>query len=140
MQVVALGVGVGQIMLLFYKPLVGLYLPHGAENYEEVLAAAKTIMSIMLSSYFIGAMSDTLSGFLRGLGYSVFPMLISIGGICAFRLFWITVVFPGINELWGLYLVYPISWTLTCIGLVAVILCVWGKVKKSLQKMQKEQV
>ena len=128
-QVVTMGVVVGQLMILFYKPLVGLYLPADAADYNEVLAAAKVIMTIMLSSYFIGAINEVLSGFLRGLGYSVYPMLISIGGICVFRLFWIKVVFPQINELWGLYTVYPISWALTSLGLAVVILLIWKKVK-----------
>lgn len=133
-QVVTIGVVVGQIMLAFYKPLAGLYLPPDSENYTEVLAATKTIMTIMLSSYFIGAINEVLSGFLRGLGYSLQPMLISIGGICVFRLIWILTVFPKINELWGLYLVYPISWTITSLGLLAVILVVWKNVNKSMQK------
>ena len=128
-QVVTMGVVVGQLMILFYKPLVGLYLPADAADYNEVMAAAKVIMTIMLSSYFIGAINEVLSGFLRGLGYSVYPMLISIGGICVFRLFWIKVVFPQINELWGLYTVYPISWALTSLGLAVVILLIWKKVK-----------
>lgn len=132
-QVVTMGVVVGQIMIVFYKPLAGLYLPPDSENYTEVLAATKTIMTIMLSSYFIGAINEVLSGFLRGLGYSLQPMLISVGGICIFRLVWILTVFPKINELWGLYLVYPISWALTSLGLLAVILIVWKNVKKSMQ-------
>jgi len=137
-QVVTIGVVVGQIIIAFYKPLAGLYLPPDSENYTEVLAATKTIMTIMLSSYFIGAINEVLSGFLRGLGYSLQPMLISVGGICIFRLIWILTVFPKINELWGLYLVYPISWTLTSLGLLAVILIVWKNVKKSMQTESKK--
>lgn len=133
-QVVTIGVVVGQIMIVFYEPLVGFYLAPDDPNRAEVLAAAKTIMTIMLSSYFIGAINEVLSGFLRGLGYSLQPMLISIGGICVFRLIWINFVFPRIGELWSLYLVYPISWALTSLGLLLVILIVWGKVKKGLQK------
>ncbi len=128
-QVVVLGVLVGQLMLAFYEPLVSLYVPPSDPDREAILEAAKTIMTIMLSSYFIGAVNEALSGFLRGLGYSLQPMIVSIAGICLFRLLWILFVFPRINELWALYLVYPISWTLTCIGLFGVILAVWKKAK-----------
>ena len=131
-QVVTIGVVVGQIMLVFYEPLVGLYLAPDDPNRAEILVAAKTIMTIMLSSYFIGAINEVLSGFLRGLGYSLQPMLVSIGGICIFRLSWILLVFPLINEVWGLYIVYPISWALTSLGLLAVILFVWKRVKAKL--------
>ncbi len=133
-QVVTIGIVVGQIMILFYKPLADLYISPGDPDREAVLAAAKTIMTIMLSSYFMGAINEVLSGFLRGLGYSLQPMLISLAGVCAFRLVWILTVFPTINELWALYLVYPISWTITSLGLLAVILAVWKKVKERIMK------
>ena len=135
-QVVTIGVVVGQIMLLFYEPLCGLYISAGDPDREAVLAAAKTIMTVMLSSYFIGATNEVLSGFLRGLGYSLQPMLVSIGGICVFRLIWINFIFPRIGELWSLYLVYPISWTITSLGLLAVILAVWKRVKQKIQIMK----
>lgn len=135
-QVVTIGVVVGQIMILFYEPLASLYISAGDPDREAVLAAVKTIMTIMLSSYFIGAINEVLSGFLRGLGYSLQPMLVSIGGICVFRLIWILTIFPMVNELWSLYLVYPISWTITGLGLLAVILVVWKRVKYKLQKAE----
>ena len=135
-QVVTIGVVVGQIMLLFYEPLASLYISSDDPDREAVLAAVKIIMTIMLSSYFIGAINEVLSGFLRGLGYSLQPMIISIFGVCIFRLIWILTVFPIINELWALYLVYPISWTITSLGLLAVILVVWKKVKDKLQKAE----
>jgi putative MATE family efflux protein len=137
-QVVTIGVVVGQIMIIFYEPLASLYISADDPDRTAVLAAAKVIMTIMLSSYFIGAINEVLSGFLRGLGYSLQPMLISIGGICVFRLFWINFVFPSIGELWSLYLVYPISWTLTSLGLLAVILIIWkrvvGRIKQTAEK------
>ena len=137
-QVVTIGVVVGQIMIIFYEPLASLYISADDPDRTAVLAAAKVIMTIMLSSYLIGAINEVLSGFLRGLGYSLQPMLISIGGICVFRLFWINFVFPGIGELWSLYLVYPISWTLTSLGLLAVILIIWkrvvGRIKQTAEK------
>lgn len=135
-QVVTIGVVVGQIMILFYEPLCDLYISMGDPDRDAVLAAAKTIMTIMLSSYFLGAINEVLSGFLRGLGYSLQPMFISLAGICAFRLVWILTVFPVINELWALYLVYPISWTITSLGLLAVILAVWKRVKRKIQIMK----
>ncbi len=132
-QVVTIGVVVGQLMLLFYEPLVNLFLDPQDPNKADVLAAAKTIMTVMLSSYFIGAIVEALSGFLRGLGESVLPMIASIIGICIFRLFWINFVYPYLNmqdELVGLYLVYPISWTLTAIALSVMGVIAWKRTKR----------
>ena len=131
-QVIAIGVLVGQVMILFYEPLVNMYLAPDDPNRAEVLVAAKEIMTVMLSSYFIGAINEALSGFLRGLGKSILPMLVSIGGICVFRLIWINLIYPFIDttfitKLALLYFVYPISWTITALGLAAMSVYVWKK-------------
>lgn len=136
-QVVTIGVVVGQIMILFYEPLVNMYLAADDPNRDAVLKAAKEIMTVMLSSYFIGAINEALSGFLRGLGESVLPMIVSIGGICVFRLIWINFIYPQINTLTGLYLVYPISWTLTDLGLALMGVFAWKKkVKPAMAKAE----
>jgi len=127
LQVTVLGVVIGQLMLAFYEPLVGLYVAADNPYYSEILEAAHTIMAVMLSSYFLGALNEALSGFIRGLGYSVPPMIASILGICLFRSFWIFVIFPSLGTLTALYLVYPISWVLTGIGLALMGLLVWHK-------------
>lgn len=136
-QVVTIGVVVGQIMILFYEPLVNMYLAADDPNRDAVLKAAKEIMTVMLSSYFIGATNEALSGFLRGLGESVLPMIVSIGGICVFRLIWINFIYPSINTLTGLYLVYPISWTITGLGLALMGVFAWRKkVKPAMAKAE----
>ena len=58
---------------------------------------------------------DCFAYSLRGVGYSVTPMIISLTGVCAFRLFWVFVFFPmdRFHSLNGLALSYPISWTIT---------------------------
>jgi Na+-driven multidrug efflux pump len=63
-------------------------------------------------------------GVLRGMGYSVMPMLVSLTGACLFRVVWIYTVFQKIRTLQCLYVSYPISWALTfmvhilCFGIV----------------------
>ena len=129
-QVATLGIVVGQLMLVFHEPLVNLYLSSDNPYRVEIMDACKTIMTVMLSSYFLGAINEALSGFIRGLGSSVPPMIASIGGICVFRCIWIFLIFPSIKDtlgLTGLYLVYPASWLLTGLGLVFMAFYVWRK-------------
>ena len=134
LQVAVFGFVVGQIMIIFYKPLVGLYLAADDPYRVEVLAAAKTIMTVMLSTYFIGAIHEAFSGVLRGLGYSLYPMFTSIVCIVIFRLAWIFFVFPILDSLTGLYLLYPISWTLSVIALSCMIAYAMKKIKKKMLK------
>ena len=55
---------------------------------------------------------------LRGMGVSLAPMIISVLGICGFRILWIYTIFqlPAFHTPSWLYLSYPISWTLTFIA------------------------
>ena len=52
-------------------------------------------------------------GSLRGIGYSIMPMIVSLTGACVFRVAWIMTAFAANPTLDVLYMSYPISWTLT---------------------------
>jgi Na+-driven multidrug efflux pump len=75
---------------------------------------------------------DVLVGFLRGVGYSTIPMVVSLIGVCAFRVGWIYTVFESYKTLSSLYISYPISWTITVFALVSCILVFYPKIKKKM--------
>jgi Na+-driven multidrug efflux pump len=54
-------------------------------------------------------------GQLRGIGYSIMPMIVSLTGACLFRIVWIMTIFsmPQFHTLPMLYISYPVSWGLT---------------------------
>ena len=58
---------------------------------------------------------DTMVGGLRGLGYSVVPMLVSLTGACLFRVVWIFGVVALFPTLTVTLLNYPVSWVLTSV-------------------------
>ena len=60
-------------------------------------------------------MMDVMVGALRGLGYAVLPMIVSLIGACGLRLLWIFTFFklPRFHETKYLYITYPVSWTVT---------------------------
>ena len=70
-------------------------------------------MSIICTSYFLCGFMDVLVGELRGMGRSILPMIVSIVGVCGFRIFWIYTVFAQTRSLRTLYISYPISWIVT---------------------------
>ena len=73
-------------------------------------------------------------GGLRGIGYSIMPMLVSLVGACGLRLLWIATIFqlPQFHTIQTIYWSYPISWAIT-FG-VHVICFLWAmkKVKRQL--------
>ena len=139
LQVTIVGVVGGIILILFGKPIAEMYVDLNDPNREAVLQAAMDLMTFMLSCYFLCGVMDTLSGALRGLGYSVIPMIVSIGAICVLRAIWVFVFFPmeQFHSLIGIYLIYPISWSLGIIFNTIALLVVYPKVKKSMIKETK---
>ena len=70
-------------------------------------------MLYILPLYFLCGLMDVAVGSLRGIGYSVMPMIVSLTGACLFRVVWILTVFHANPTLDVLYVSYPISWALT---------------------------
>jgi putative MATE family efflux protein len=122
----------GLILLSFGEPLAKLYIDSNDPNREAVLAAAMELMTFMLSCYFLCGIMDTLSGALRGLGYSMIPMIVSIGAICILRAIWVFFVFPTeqFHSLIGIYTIYPISWSLGILFNSLALFIIYPKIKK----------
>jgi len=79
----------------------------------EVLAFGMRRLRIICGTYFLCGLMDCMVGSLRGLGYSVLPMIVSLTGACGFRVFWIFTIFASCRTLEVLYLSYPVSWIIT---------------------------
>lgn len=79
----------------------------------EVLAFGMRRLRIICVTYFLCGLMDCMVGSLRGLGYSVLPMIVSLTGACGFRVFWIFTIFASCRTLEVLYLSYPVSWIIT---------------------------
>ena len=79
----------------------------------EVIAYGMTRLQIIGLTYFTCGIMDTRVGSIRGIGYSVLPMLVSLTGACLFRIIWIFTIFQWSHTLLTLYISYPASWVLT---------------------------
>ena len=69
----------------------------------------------LVTTYFLCGAMDIAGGALRGLGYSVTPMVVSLLGACVFRVLWIWWVMPHSWKISTLLLSYPISWVLVMV-------------------------
>ncbi len=87
--------------------------------------------------YFACGIMDALVGMLRGLGYAVVPMAVSIIGACGFRILWIVTVFSRFHSLDVLYSSYIISWIITGGTHLICFIIVWRKLKKRLKTSSK---
>ncbi|MCR4882063.1 MAG: MATE family efflux transporter [Clostridiales bacterium] len=108
--VVVIGLGLGLLFQAFDRTLLSVYNQDPAVIDYGVLR-----MHIILPTYFICGMMDVMVGQLRGIGYSIMPMIVSLTGACLFRILWIMTIFsmPQFHTLQMLYISYPVSWALT---------------------------
>ena len=81
-------------------------------------------MSFICCPYLLGGFMDTMVGGLRGIGYSVIPMIVSLVGACGLRLVWVATVFPLFHSPATLYFSYPVTWTITGLTHLIFFLCV----------------
>jgi putative MATE family efflux protein len=137
-QTSIIGITVATLELVFARQLIGLFLDTSLPNSDAIVSDAITIMTLMLPSYAIFALMDSISGGIKGLGYSTTAMFINLGCICGIRVVWIFGIHPYIRTLQALFLSYPISWL--C-GLFAVLVCfsiVFVRFKKRLLRETEE--
>ena len=106
--VVMVGIVMGGGAVLLGPKLLQIY-----SSDPEVISYGMMRMRIINGSYFLCGIMDTMVGGLRGLGYSVIPMLVSLTGACLFRVVWIFSVFAMHRTLTTLYISYPVSWIIT---------------------------
>ena len=92
------------------KPLLGIYTTSPA-----VIEAGLVRLGIVCRTYAICGMMDVMVGGLRGIGYSVMPMIVSLIGACGLRLLWIATLFQlsQFHTMTMLYVSYPVSWIIT---------------------------
>ena len=92
-----------------------------------VVQAGIVRLGIICAPYALCGMMDTMVGTLRGIGYSVMPMIVSLMGACVLRLVWLATVFqiPQYHTPECVYWSYPISWLITLA--VHVVCYVWAR-------------
>lgn len=112
----------GSIILLFPSFFVSLY-----NKDPQVLSYANERMLIMIGTYFLCGFMDVCSGGLRGLGYSSISTIITVVGIVGFRVGYIYTIYELNPSLFSLYLSYPISWVVTWIISLTVLIIIYRK-------------
>ncbi len=99
---------------------------------SAVVAAGMVRLKMLGVSYAVCGIMDTMVGSLRGLGYSVIPMIFSLLGSCATRLIWLATVFQieKFHTIETVYIIYPISWLITAITHITTYIVVRKRIEK----------
>ena len=99
---------------------VGYGFDFAAETYTDMLTAG---------------MMDVMVGALRGVGYSLMPMIVSLIGVCGIRIMWIFTVFrmEQFHTIQNLYISYPLSWFATFLVHLGCFLVIRTKLEKRMK-------
>ena len=105
------------LLMAFAHPLLGLFCRD-----EAVIDYGVQALCIFCPFYWLAAVMHALAGTVRGTGKSIPPMLALLFSMCLFRIFYLQVILPHFDSIFGIYILYPISWGM---GMVLMILYTW---------------
>ena len=128
---VVTGVVLGGFCVLCAPWLVGIY-----SDSAPVIAAGVERLRIVCLLYFLCGTMEVLVGALRGMGYSVMPMIVSLIGACGLRILWVATVFqiPAFHKVTTVYWSYPISWSLTIAAHLCCYIWAYKRLKRHIEE------
>lgn len=135
LDVTVIGILLGGGAYLCGSTLLSIYTSD-----PQVIQYGLERMMFVCLPYFLCGIMDTLVGSLRGMGYSIMPMIVSLTGACALRIVWIMTIFQMNPTLSTLFLSYPVSWFVTALAHFICYLIVHHRfMKKHAAEMAEEQ-
>ena len=121
------------LVLVFSRDLLGIFT-----NSEEVIALGLIRILWVVVPQPLSVVMDTLSGCMRGYGYSLPPAIVTLVVVCSVRLIWVYTAFPMAPTYETLMMVYPLSWVITMAGLIILYVRLIRRIKNRRQPIDDE--
>ena len=113
-------IGILSAVLYFWSvPLGKLFI--SAEDYS-ILIITKRLMHLMAPFYTVFVVAEIFSAAMYGTGETFKPMIITLLGICVFRILWIWCIVPYYPSIDVIVWAFPASWILTS-GVFTIAYC-----------------
>lgn len=112
---------------LLAPQLLGIYIKK-----SDVIYYGIERLRILLPLYFLCGVMEVFIGGMQGMGHSILPAVISLLGICALRVGFLTFVFPleQFHRVTYVYALYPITWIITSLSEGISFTLVYHKISK----------
>lgn len=120
---VSVSVILGGGAYIFGTKILGIYT-----SSPEVIDCGMEILLYTTVTYFMCGLMDLFPGAMRGMNFSLGPMILSIIGTVGTRIIWIYGIFPNYRSLDILFISYPASWIVT---IVMQVICFYFVRKKA---------
>lgn len=115
--------GIANLLIVWQEHFfIGVFSTDPAvTHYASVRFHTVLLVQALASTY------EVSGAYMRGLGYSVTPMVLTIFGTCVLRLGWVYYIIRSGSDFQTLMLIYPITWIITGIAVIAAALWVQRK-------------
>lgn len=115
---VCLGMALGTAIILSVVLMAGGRVLFGIFTTDlGVVEVGLRMMQIISPTYFLFVFIEIYSGSLRAQGYVFVTTLMTLIGICAFRVIWVTLIVPD-GTLEQIIACYPLTWLVCAIGMI----------------------
>ncbi|MBE5743271.1 MAG: MATE family efflux transporter [Clostridiales bacterium] len=128
------GIGSGIIGTLIIQPAIFM-----VSGDSEVVNYALIRMLMVGLPYFLCGIMEVLSNTLRALNKSLISAIISLLGSFGVITLWIKLVFDFYKNYTLIFVAYPLSWGITAVALLVVLVSVLKKIKVSIESSVKEK-
>ena len=98
------------LLVTFRYPLLSIFTTEA-----EVLEVAASTMKIIAPFYILFTFIEIYSCALRGMGDVIIPMIMTMLGVCGFRIAWVLFVVPLEPSMATIASNYPVSWGITAL-------------------------
>lgn len=79
----------------------------------DVLACGRQLIYLLTPFYALFTCIEIYSGAIRGVGEALYPTLITVFGVCVFRVLWMLFLLPVHHTIGMVAVCYPVSWGIT---------------------------
>ena len=104
------GTVLGALVYLSGYPLLPFFIDYDAIGY----AMSRNLVAML--PYGLCGVMEVYAGVQRGLGKGLAPTIITLLGVCIFRVIWVYTAFRAVMTIEMLFLSYPISWSATAVA------------------------
>ena len=101
------GTVLGSLFYFLGYPLLPFFLDDASIPY----AMSRNFVAML--PYALCGVQEVFSGVQRGLGKGLAPTVVTLLGICVFRVIWVATAFSAVPTIEMLFLCYPVSWIMT---------------------------
>ena len=125
------------LILLLNVPILSLFILQGEETTLGAMKIAFTSLLLLGIPYGLCGIPENVTGYLRGMKYSIVPTIVSLACIVGLRMFFIYVLFnqEQFHDFTWLMAVYPVSWILCCLVYIPVSIIMSKKKFKEMDRL-----